>query len=130
MMIGPDGKPCRVCDSFKQFATKDLDSNKEHDATKLKKKSKSMAATATAKRECPPDSRELGSATWTFLHTMAAYYPETPTASEQKNVTHISNLYCTGAVTEDMFISTTGPTILQVIFETLPMLLLCRTPSR
>jgi FAD-linked sulfhydryl oxidase len=25
---------------------------------------------------CPPDSRELGRATWTFLHTTVAYLPE------------------------------------------------------
>ncbi|KAI8915481.1 ERV/ALR sulfhydryl oxidase domain-containing protein [Powellomyces hirtus] len=32
---------------------------------------------------CPPDSSTLGSSTWTFLHTMAAYYPETPSPAEQ-----------------------------------------------
>ena len=33
--------------------------------------------------ECPPDTGQLGRATWTFLHTWAAYYPEEPTRSQQ-----------------------------------------------
>jgi hypothetical protein len=27
---------------------------------------------------CPPDRSGLGSATWTFLHSVAAYFPATP----------------------------------------------------
>jgi len=34
-------------------------------------------------RQCPPDTQELGRATWTFLHTMAAYYPEAPSRTQQ-----------------------------------------------
>lgn len=34
-------------------------------------------------RQCPPDTQELGRATWTFLHTMAAYYPEEPSRTQQ-----------------------------------------------
>lgn len=33
---------------------------------------------------CPPDREELGRATWTLLHTTAAYYPETPNTDEQE----------------------------------------------
>ncbi|KAI8910389.1 ERV/ALR sulfhydryl oxidase domain-containing protein [Gorgonomyces haynaldii] len=33
---------------------------------------------------CPPDSGDIGNATWTFLHTMAAYYPERPTIEDKK----------------------------------------------
>lgn len=34
-------------------------------------------------RQCPPDTIELGRATWMFLHTMAAYYPEEPSRAQQ-----------------------------------------------
>lgn len=32
---------------------------------------------------CPPDTPEIGRATWTFLHTMAAYYPEQPSGAQR-----------------------------------------------
>lgn len=35
---------------------------------------------------CPPDVEQLGRATWTFLHTTAAYYPERPTPSQRANM--------------------------------------------
>ena len=33
--------------------------------------------------ECPPDREALGAATWTILHAMAAYYPESPSREER-----------------------------------------------
>jgi mitochondrial FAD-linked sulfhydryl oxidase len=36
--------------------------------------------------ECPPMREQLGQATWTFLHSMAAYYPESPSDEEKKSV--------------------------------------------
>ena len=35
---------------------------------------------------CPPDVEQLGRATWTFLHTTAAYYPEKPTPTQRTNM--------------------------------------------
>jgi hypothetical protein len=32
---------------------------------------------------CPPDILELGRATWTLLHSVAAYYPDQPTEQQQ-----------------------------------------------
>ncbi|PNG99984.1 CCR4-NOT transcription complex subunit 1, partial [Tetrabaena socialis] len=40
------------------------------------------AAAAAAGRECPPDTWELGRATWTFLHSVGAHYPERPSGRE------------------------------------------------
>lgn len=46
---------------------------------------------------CPPDSRELGRSTWTFLHTTVAYLAETPSEIEKSQfsslLTAVSHLY-------------------------------------
>eukprot|EP00540_Astrosyne_radiata_P022180 CAMPEP_0116859128 /NCGR_PEP_ID=MMETSP0418-20121206/21607_1 /TAXON_ID=1158023 /ORGANISM="Astrosyne radiata, Strain 13vi08-1A" /LENGTH=128 /DNA_ID=CAMNT_0004493229 /DNA_START=12 /DNA_END=398 /DNA_ORIENTATION=- len=44
--------------------------------------------TTSSKPECPPRSAELGRSTWTFLHSMAAWYPEKPTHQEKKLMTN------------------------------------------
>ncbi|KAI8391043.1 ERV/ALR sulfhydryl oxidase domain-containing protein [Radiomyces spectabilis] len=38
------------------------------------------------KQNCPPDVETLGNATWTLLHTMAAYYPEKPEPKEKQSM--------------------------------------------
>jgi hypothetical protein len=35
---------------------------------------------------CPPDILELGRATWTLLHSVAAYYPDQPTERQQQQM--------------------------------------------
>ncbi|KAL1500274.1 hypothetical protein AB1Y20_012941 [Prymnesium parvum] len=66
-------------------------------------KGKGQAAsksTSAALSPCPPDREELGTHSWTLLHTMAAYYPEQPT-DEQRTaarafIDSLSKLYaCT-----------------------------------
>lgn len=46
---------------------------------------------------CPPDSRELGRSTWTFLHTTAAYLPEVPSQPQKEQFSNllqaVSQLY-------------------------------------
>ncbi|KAI9599492.1 ERV/ALR sulfhydryl oxidase domain-containing protein [Syncephalis fuscata] len=38
---------------------------------------------STTRLPCPPDGFELGNATWTFLHTTAAYYPDEPSPGQR-----------------------------------------------
>jgi len=55
---------------------------------------------------CPPDRGELGSATWNFLHSVAAYYPTRPTEQHQEDarkLMHIvSRLYPCSDCAEDL----------------------------
>lgn len=38
---------------------------------------------------CPPDATRLGRSTWTFLHTMAAYYPHSANTTQQQHATQL-----------------------------------------
>jgi len=42
-----------------------------------------MAATTATKAKCPPSRNELGVASWTLMHSVAAHYPENPDATER-----------------------------------------------
>ncbi|KAJ6534590.1 ERV/ALR sulfhydryl oxidase domain-containing protein [Mycena vulgaris] len=83
MVMGPDGKPCKACSSRAAFRNwKPPGTGKT--ATVLA----AGAATTTKKEpaQCPPDKEQLGRATWSFLHTTAAYYPERPTPNQRANM--------------------------------------------
>lgn len=101
------GKPCKICTAFRNWKP----GSTEPDSTKRRKQqsavgvlpfpvvaaslSSSSAASphdapATRPEEpppgCPPDVEQLGRATWTFLHTTAAYYPDKPTPAQRANM--------------------------------------------
>ena len=132
MVMGPDGKPCRVCSSgaafrnWKPGTTNNTEANSGRGSQKAsnastgtggqKQKQNTSAmgnsftgvATAAAATtfatdattastasqssidgppaNCPADAEQLGRATWTFLHTTAAYYPEKPTPTQRANM--------------------------------------------
>ncbi|KAK4046056.1 Flavin-linked sulfhydryl oxidase of the mitochondrial IMS [Microbotryomycetes sp. JL201] len=96
MVLGPDGKPCKVCTGFKAWTgmnkkkTKKLDSAKEGAATAALAAAGLATASATATdqlpEDCPADVERLGRHTWTFLHTTASYYPLQPTKAHESSM--------------------------------------------
>jgi mitochondrial FAD-linked sulfhydryl oxidase len=43
--------------------------------------------------DCPADVETLGRSTWTFLHTVAATYPEAPSATQQSDLYDFMRLF-------------------------------------
>ncbi|CAG8448642.1 24423_t:CDS:2 [Dentiscutata erythropus] len=102
IVLDKDGKPCRVCTAFKNWTKQEK--KKQHDSSTShtnnnNSKPNSAEATetigsvistnssdSTLPPDCPPDVEQLGRSTWTFLHTMAAYYPEVPSYAQQRSM--------------------------------------------
>ncbi|KAF9466049.1 ERV/ALR sulfhydryl oxidase domain-containing protein [Collybia nuda] len=101
MVMGPDGKPCKICTAFRHWkpgaAAEGHDRSRSHGghtstSAMMAALASGTAGTTTMARpdepppNCPPDVEQLGRATWTFLHTTAAYYPERPTPTQRANM--------------------------------------------
>ncbi|XP_012268068.2 FAD-linked sulfhydryl oxidase ALR [Athalia rosae] len=106
-------KPCRTCTDFKTWAKiqkETFDSEKKTDhKVKVDQGSNSQAesnAIVNARKNCPLDKDELGSKTWAFLHTMAAYYPEQPTIEQKTDMkkffNFLSKFYPCNTCAEDL----------------------------
>ncbi|KAJ7904789.1 ERV/ALR sulfhydryl oxidase domain-containing protein [Mycena leptocephala] len=82
MVMGPDGKPCKACSSSAAFRNW-----KPPKAASALAGAAAVASTSkTTPTQCPPDKDQLGRATWTFLHTAAAYYPTKPTPAQRSQM--------------------------------------------
>lgn len=77
-----EDKPCRACSDFKSWA------KKQNKTTYTPTKQAKPPST-----DCPLDKDELGRATWSFLHTMAAYYPNNPTKKQSEDMTKFLNIF-------------------------------------
>ncbi|KAF5355228.1 hypothetical protein D9758_006056 [Tetrapyrgos nigripes] len=100
VVLGPDGKPCRPCTAFRNWkplkSAKSDDKSGGQNATAAAMAALAFGTTAASTSSnaapdeppahCPPDVEQLGRATWTFLHTTAAYYPERPTPIQRANM--------------------------------------------
>jgi len=81
IVLDKDGKPCKSCTAFR-----DLFALSKRPTPSLQSKLQAQQQPLQQPAHCPPDVEVLGRATWTFLHTMAANYPENPSTQQQREV--------------------------------------------
>ncbi|KAI9110907.1 hypothetical protein K1719_018027 [Acacia pycnantha] len=82
----------------------------------------------------PVTKEELGRATWTFLHTLAAQYPDNPTRQQKKDVKELmgllSRMYpCRECANHFKEVLRANPVQLDLIFEFSSGYVMCTTLS-
>lgn len=75
IILDKNGKPCKTCTAFRDLIS-----------FPTKRPKSSFQKEIQQPSHCPPDVEVLGRATWTFLHTLAANFPENPTIQQQKDI--------------------------------------------
>jgi len=111
MVLGPDGKPCKICTSFRNWrpptsSSSTKSTSRDSSSTAATALATATAAAASAHSYCPPDAEALGRATWAFLHTTAAYYPERPSPTHRAHMLQLLHalptLYPCGHCAKDL----------------------------
>ena len=93
--LDADGKPCKACTASKQ-SINSLGAN--------------LASENNSGKPCPPDVNQIGNAGWTLLHSIAAYYPDKPSAEKKDAILQFYNsfsklypcTYCADELKEDL----------------------------
>lgn len=91
-------KPCRACTDFKDWAKVGPVKPKAAPSTLPGSSSQDgdvvdRSVTDHQQGLCPPDRQELGISSWSLLHSVAAYYPDTPTPQQQAEASLFLNLF-------------------------------------
>ncbi|KAH3687368.1 hypothetical protein WICPIJ_001645 [Wickerhamomyces pijperi] len=97
LIYGPDGKPCRSCNTLLDFK---MATGKPSTAVHSPVKETENPSTKTTVNENngysqidPPDVTELGRSTWTFLHSLAATYPVTASTTQQSEMLQFLTIF-------------------------------------
>lgn len=102
LVLDPDGKVCKVCNSWQDYAKGGFkkktggkaggfaamagmasSSSSASPSSNTPAKPSTSASPLNTRENCPADTAALGRSTWTFLHTTAAYYPLSPSTHQQ-----------------------------------------------
>jgi len=96
-------KPCRACTDFKSWSRSARKGNwvKEHkyhgtgttDESLNNGNENTNQDISSPPDGCPLDKDSLGRQTWSYLHTMAAYYPDAPSSTEQKQMSAFMKIF-------------------------------------
>jgi len=107
------GKPCRACTDFKSWmktgppglasptvkkSPETSQSGREKDDTRESKVNSGVLippseSTPEDHHLCPPDRMELGNASWSMLHSMAAYFPKQPTSQHKNDALQFMHIF-------------------------------------
>lgn len=99
VVLGPDGKPCRACNTKLAFAEAMRGAAGSPSGSKkggggggspmagfaglAGTAAASSSSTSAPAPACPPDVEALGRSSWDLIHSIAATYPDKPTAEQQ-----------------------------------------------
>ena len=82
------GRPCRACTDFKSFM-KTVPAPGGQTGAGVEKEARGDPQ----HHQCPPDRMELGSRSWSLLHSVAAYFPSQPTVQQQEDARNFMHLF-------------------------------------